>query len=136
MSEKAIDLKIISTQRIVERPVDPSREKRMADAESGRQQALVYAQEALLAAVSTMRTTKDDGKRLQACKMILDRAWGVPKTADDASETQKNQSIIELLASMSSNYTSLPSQAASSSPQLTQSDPGALEGLFVEVPDA
>lgn len=133
MSNDGFELRVVCSRRIIESKADPVRQKRAAEVESARQQAALFAHEALLVTVSTMRTTRDDGERLKAAKMIMDRAWGVPKTADDANETEKNQSIIELLASMS---TALEAPVAEQAPRLVHQDMGALEGLLVDHKDA
>lgn len=84
------------------RSQDPDNSKRRADAENGRQKAQGFAEEALLAAVSVMRHSKDPTQILKACKMIMDRAWGIPKSADEEEANAKNQSIVEILAAFSS----------------------------------
>ena len=80
--------------------------KRRADRENGRVQAQQFAAEALLSAVNIMRTSKDPTQVLKAAKMVMDRAWGIPKSAEDEEQSAKNQSVIELLASMSMEITS------------------------------
>lgn len=129
MENQGIELKLVSRQRIVESNQDPAVAKRRADQETARQLALVFAYESLLATVNVMRTSKDPGMVLRACKMIQDRAWGVPRSAEDESQNEKNQSIIELLASMSAQTQHLASQ---SQPQAKLPDPHDLEGLLVD----
>lgn len=128
MENQGIELKLVSRQRITESTGDPVAARRRADQETARQQALVYAHESLLAVVSVMRSSKDPSVILKAAKMIQDRAWGVPRSAEEEGQNEKNQSIIELLASMSANSALLTSQQA---PQPQLADPNALEGLLV-----
>lgn len=131
MDGQGIELKLVSRQRITETSSDPVVARRKADQETARQQALVYAHESLLAVVSVMRSSKDPSVILKAAKMIQDRAWGVPRSAEDESQTEKNQSIIELLASMSAQSGLLASPSAPQAPKAQLSGPNDLEGLLV-----
>lgn len=130
-----VDLKLICRERIKTEKVDSVTLRRREERESGRQKAAVFAEEALLAIVSTMRTTKDDGLRVKSAIYIINRAWGTPKAVVEEEEARRNQSIIELLAEMSStlNGQALPSGAPV--PQITQTDPGSIEGLLVDDTD-
>ena len=97
MSDVRFELKVVDRQRMA----DPESAKRRADRENGRQQAQQFASEALLIAVNIMRTSKDPTQVLKAAKMVMDRAWGIPKSAEDEEQDARSKSIIELLASMS-----------------------------------
>lgn len=134
MDGQGIELKLVSRQRITEANSDPAVARRRADQENARQQALVYAHESLLAVVSVLRTSKDPSVILKAAKMIQDRAWGVPRSAEEEGQNEKNQSIIELLASMSTQTQLLASQGLL--PQLPVEKPvnvlGQIDDLLVK----
>lgn len=100
MSDTTIgfELKLVDRARMT----DPIAEKRKADKENGRLQAQQFAQEALLTAVGVMRTTKDETQKLKACKMIMERAWGIPKSAVEEEDNNRSHSILEVLAAISS----------------------------------
>lgn len=105
-----IQLSIITKGRVA--APDPDAAKRKADRENGRQQAQEFAHEALLATVATLRSSKDPSVVLKAAKLIMDRAWGIPKSADEEEANAKNQSIIEILAAFSTQGPALGHEQA------------------------
>lgn len=139
MSEgPTFQLNIISRERTIAAP-DPDLAKRKKDRENGRQQAQLYANEALLRAVAIMRNSKDESQVLKAIKMITDRAWGIPKSADEEEANAKNQSIIEILAAFSSTtpqMTHQPLPAIEADPAQPYVMPAALlDDLLVDAED-
>lgn len=92
-----LELQIISRGRMT----DPVADKRKADKENGRLQAQVFAAEALLTAVKIMRTSVDETQQLKAAKLIMERAWGIPKSAVEEEDNNRAHSILEVLAAMS-----------------------------------
>lgn len=114
-----IQLNIITKGRVTDAP-DAVVAKRKADRENGRQQAQEYAKDALLATVAIMHTSKDPSVVLKAAKMIMDRAWGIPKSAEEEEANAKNQSIIEILAAFSSGSTHVEQQRVPALEHTTQ----------------
>lgn len=106
-----IQLNIITKGRVTDAP-DSVTAKRKADRENGRQQAQEYAKDALLATVAIMHTSRDPSVVLKAAKMIMDRAWGIPKSAEEEEANAKNQSIIEILAAFSTGSAHVEHQRA------------------------
>lgn len=96
---------------------DPAAAKRKKDREDGRVAAAAFAQEALQEAVALMRNCPDPKIRLQAAKMVMDRAWGTPKATEDESQIQKNKSIIEVLAGISAEFAQIEHKPAENEPE-------------------
>ena len=111
---------------------DPAAEKRKADRENGRQAALEFANEALLQAVSVMRTSPDAKQRLQAAKMIMDRAWGTPKADDSEQQKLKNRDILDVLAMISMENTKQITEKPVAAEKIEQKQPvSSLEDLLI-----
>lgn len=111
---------------------DPAAEKRKADRENGRQQALEFAGEALLQTVHEMRTSKDAKQRLQAAKMIMDRAWGTPKADDSEQQKLKNRDILDVLAMISMENTKQIAEKPVAAEKIEQKQPiSSLEDLLI-----
>lgn len=111
---------------------DPAADKRRQDRENGRVAAQEFANEALLTAVTVLRTCPDPKQKLTAAKMIMDRAWGAPKV--DESENQKlaNRNILDILSAISQENTKqLEKPVHAQQIEQKPSNP-ALEALFEE----
>ena len=124
------EIKLHLIQRVM--PPDPLAEKRKRDRENGRIAALEFANEALLETVAVMRSTKDPSIKLKAAKEIMNRAWGTPKNVEDESKAMANRSMLEVLATISTELAALEHQP--DAPVLEQTnfeDEDALEALLL-----
>lgn len=132
--EKYIELHLIS--RAPTATQQELAEKRALDRENGRKLALAHAEEALQAAVVTMRTAlnaRDHATVLKAAKMIMDRAWGTPKTEDNTQQSLSNRNILEIFASMSLQADEIVVEKPVEAVKIEHNP--ALEALFEEVDD-
>lgn len=132
--EKYIELHLIS--RAPTATQQELAEKRALDRENGRKLALAHAEEALQAAVVTMRTAlnaRDHTTVLKAAKMIMDRAWGTPKTEDNTQQSLSNRNILEIFASMSLQADEIAVEKPVEAVKIEQNP--AVEALFEEVDD-
>lgn len=102
---RLLGLEMRFIQREAPKAPDPAAEQRKRDRENGRQQAQAYASEALLQAVTIMRTSKDEKTQLNAAKYIMDRAWGPPKAPDEQEIALGNRDVFDVLASISAEIT-------------------------------
>lgn len=136
MSDDKFELHLI--RRSMPAEPDPAAEKRKQDRENGRMAALEYANEALLTAVAVLRTCPDPKQKLQAAKMIMDRAWGTPKADDSEQQKLANRNILDILATISLENTAKPLEKPVEAEKIEQKQPhSALEALFEgEIEDA
>lgn len=131
MSDDKFELHLI--RRTMPAEKDPAADQRRQDRENGRQAALAYADEALLTAVAAMRTCPDWKQKLQAAKMIMDRAWGTPKADDSEQQKLANRNILDILATISLENTAKPLEKPVEAEKIEQKQThSALEALFDE----
>ncbi len=98
-NETETEIRILRRSKsIAEDPVAGARKR---DQETGRQEALKYAQEALLNHVRLMRTSPDEAIVLKASKEIMDRAWGKPVPTTPEDPKLANKSILDILEAVS-----------------------------------
>jgi len=115
---------------------------KIQDQEAGRRLSAAYAQEAILKAVSLMRTSTDDSTILKCIKLITDRAWGSPKPlTEEEKKGADGGTILDILASMSAQNKNLEisikqnAQIAATPKDITPNPDQItdLEGFFEEV---
>lgn len=80
---------------------DPIAAQRKQDQETGRQEALKYAQEALMTVVHKMRTSPDENVVMKACVEVMNRAWGKPVPTASEDPKLANKSILDILEAVS-----------------------------------
>ena len=98
-NETETEIRILRRSKsIAEDPVAGARKR---DQETGRQEALKYAQEALLTVVRKMRTSGDEAIVMKACVEVMNRAWGKPVPTTPEDPKLANKSILDILEAVS-----------------------------------
>lgn len=133
MTEETRKLELQFINRSPPKEADAATEQRKRDRENGRQMAMGYAQEALLKAVTVMRTSKDEKQAFAAAKYIMDRAWGPPKAPDEAEIALGNRDIFDVLASISAEITqTIEEKEVNASIQVEEAKNGPIAGQIAD----